>query len=163
MSSRDLQNDASASGRTTDTGPPFPFTGLACLCVLRPAVGRPCPGKPVPFGWPQNEDTWNNLKSGVPVSQVSPAKIVHSHPRAQISAEGLAKKIKLEGALFSQDREPQFLWESCAWQETTEAGMLSSAGVCRTRRRRILFAPSTGLLTTSRIKAQLLPGLSRVW
>lgn len=98
-------------GRTTDTEPPFPFTALARLCVLRPAVGRPCPGKHVPFGWPQNKDTWNNLKSGVPVSQASPAKITHSHPRAQIRAEGLSEKIKLEGALFSQDQEPQFLWE----------------------------------------------------
>ena len=52
-----------------------------------------------------------NLKSGVPVSQVSPAKIIPSHLITQTRAEGLSKKNKLEGTLFSQDQEPQFLLE----------------------------------------------------
>lgn len=131
--------------------------------MLRPAVRRTCPGKHWIFSWPQNEDPWNDLKSGVPRKQASPAKIICSYPRAQGGAEGLSKKNKLEGALFSQDQEPWFLWEKPWPPGNPETGMLGSAQVHFTQRRRILFEPSGGFLTTSRTETDFLPWLSRVW
>lgn len=64
-----------------------------------------------------------NLKSGVPVSQVSPAKIIHSHLMAQMRAEGLSKENELDVILArSRGSVPA---GKAVWQETTDAGVLS--------------------------------------
>lgn len=104
-----------------------------------------------------------HLKSGVPVSQVSPAKIIHSHPIAQIRAEGLSKKNKLEGALFSQDQEPRFLLEKLCPAGDDRGWDAQLSRSPSYPKEKNLREPSRGLLTTFEIKAKLLPWLSRVW